>query len=174
MDEFGQIKSDISDVKNDVSKLSTDTAVIKTEVSDMKQSITTSVEKISTTMTQMAVMMERLNTNQAEHTSIRDRLDDVEDEQEAQTKLIESIRISHDACLERRKTAETKEQNSTWNKLKDKSVEYLFIGLVGLVLFILYTHLTDFLKFMSNKNEVQVKVQLEQQNKSLDSQQHTE
>lgn len=143
MDELKDLQSDISSVKVDV-------AVIKTEVQDMKHSVTTAVEKLATSMATMATLTEKLHNNKDEHEIIHERIDDVKEQTESHALKLLELKLTHDACITTRKQELENKKNSPWQKAKDKTVEWLFVIIVALVLYILFTHFGSFLTFMNN------------------------
>lgn len=145
--------SDFDKINNNISEVKTDVAVIKAEVGDMKSSITTSVAKISETMTTLAVLMERQKLHQEEHAYIDKKFESIDSHNEERDEEIQNIKISHEACLSRREEAEKAKLNSPMSKAKDKIVEYLFIGIIMLVLFIMYSHIDEWLDFMAMQNQ---------------------
>lgn len=150
MGELNAIKGDIGEVKTVVDVLKTDVAVIKTEVGIMKDSITVAVEKISDSMVALATVSEKLNSNLEEHKHINSKLEIIELEQDAQRVTVHEVKVAHENCYTRRQTEEDRRKNSPLQKAKDKIVEWTFVFLVALVVFIIYSHTATFFKWMSS------------------------
>jgi chromosome segregation ATPase len=145
MDELKELQSDMSAVKVDV-------AVIKTEVQDMKSSVTLAVEKLATSMATMATLTEKLHNNKDEHEIIHERIDTVKEQADAHALQLLEMRLTHEACISTRKQELETKKNSPWQKGKDKVVEWLFVIVVALVLYILFINFPHFLTFMNNNS----------------------
>jgi chromosome segregation ATPase len=134
----------------ELTQIRTDIGVIKSEIGDMKVSLTNAVEKISDSMAKMAAVSEKLNHNTEEHRHMSERINNIEETQEEQKEKLFELKTTHAQCMEQRKLEEDKKKNSPWQKGKDKAVEWIFVLLVGLVLFVLVSHFGEFTKYMNN------------------------
>lgn len=144
--------SDLDQIKNVIGDLKTDVAVVKNEVKEMKNSITTAVEKISDSMITLALVTEKLNNNLDEHKYINHKLELIETEQEDQKEILTDLKSAHNLCIDRRKTDEDRRINSPLNKAKSRLVEWVFIILVSLAVFTIFSHTSDFFKFAAKSN----------------------
>jgi len=140
-----QIKENIGDVKYVVDNLKTDVAVIKSELGDMKQSITIAIEKISDSMITLATVTEKLNNNLEEHKYIKKNIKEVQLEQDIQREEIYNLQLSHDNCFNEQQRAKTAKLNSPLEKAKNKLIEFMFVLLLLISIFIIYSNLENFL-----------------------------
>jgi uncharacterized protein YPO0396 len=144
-EEFTQIKIDIGELKTNVN-------VIKSEVTDMRHSVTNAIDKIANSMATLATVTEKLHHNDENHKDMYDRLDTLDEKAETNHTLIIELGASHKQCLDTRRAAEEAVKNSPWQKAKDKAVEYLFVIIIVLVVYVLGSHFTDFTNYMNSQS----------------------
>lgn len=151
-EDFVQIKIDIGDLKSNVS-------TIKNDIIDMKTSVTTAIDRISTSMATLATVTEKLLNNDEAHRIINKKIQVVEETQLDQHDKMIELKQLHEQCVNLRRIDNDNKKNSPLNKAKDKAVEYIFILLLGLIAFIMYSHFNDYLKFI-NKEELNPKTEI--------------
>jgi len=138
-DELFQIKTDIADLRANVN-------TIKSDISEMKHSVSGAMEKISDSSVRMATVLEKLNHNIEEHKIIHKRIDDQKINIEYIEDDVETLKTTCKICQETTKIRSQTEQNSPWTLAKNKAIEYLTIGIVLLIFFIMYINLDRFVK----------------------------
>jgi chromosome segregation ATPase len=159
-EEFGQFKTDIGELKVNVT-------VIKDEIHEMKVSITNSIEKISNSMTVLATVSEKLHQNHEDHKLIHTRIDNTETKFKEYYKSIEDrfeedednldkvrtdlivLNSSHTQCILEKARIQADADNSIWKKTKNRFVEYIFIVIMCLTVYVLFSHFKEFISYMN-------------------------
>lgn len=144
------MSEDYTEIKSDIGELKATTSAIRSEMQDMKQSVSKAVDKISDSMAVLAGVTEKLNNNIAEQQRQNGRIDDIETVQDQYKEKFDQLKLSHDLCFERRKQEEEKIKNSPFNRAKDKFVEWVFVILIVLVVYILISNFKGFVSYMNS------------------------
>lgn len=159
---------EIIDIKTDIGELKTNVGFIKEEMHDMKQSLSVSVEKISNSMTVLATVTEKINNHANEHKNLTEKIEKISDRQDEQDEELEKhkdqlIEIQKTLLLfeEHRKREDEKIKNSLFVKVKDRILEYLFLILIALSVFVLAKHFNDFMSYMNNQSVIQLPTQID-------------
>ena len=162
-----QSATELVQIKTDIGELRTNVGFIKEEIHDMKQSLSTSVEKISNSMTVLATVTEKINNHASEHKNLSEKIEKISDRQDEQDLELEKhkdqlIEVQKTLLLfeEHRKREDEKIKNSLFVKVKDRVLEYLFLILIALSVFVLAKHFGDFMTYMNNQNAIQSPTQI--------------
>ena len=162
------METELVQIKTDIGELKTNVGFIKEEMHDMKKSLSISVDKISNSMTVLATVTEKINNHASEHRNLSDKIEKLSERQDEQDEELENhkdqlIEIQKTLLLfeEHRKREDEKYKNSLFVKVKDRVLEYLFLILIALSVFVLAKHFGDFMSYMNNQNVMQSPVQID-------------
>ncbi len=161
------MEPEVSQIKDDINDLKVNVGILTHDFTELKTTLTTAVDKISNSMSTLATITEKLSQNVQDHQAIHSRIDDLislQDEKDKELIFCKERLIDIQRTLsmleEQRRTEDENKKNSTFNKAKEKVLEYVFLIITALTVFILLKHFSDFITFMNGQSLIQSPTQI--------------